>query len=375
MEFERALQFAQSGDPRRAPLSRIAFYVARGWHLKFLPEPSDRIRGAPDEACDTTLKHMKPPLRKITASCAGLLAAAAGFAATPVRDFIIVELHDPKVVQLWPGKPPGDIGISAPETNRIYVSPEVGPSRIITNVSQPTLTIYSPDPERNTGTAMVICPGGGYHNLFWDIEGEQVAYWLVAHGMTGIILKYRVPERPGENPHRASPIGPQIDAQRAISMVRSRAAEWGIDPHRIGIIGFSAGGHLSVATATGFEKRKYDPVDDLDKSSCRPDFAVGCYSGYLKADDKDELWQGLHIPPDTPPVLLAHCSDDPMSPVDNSVIMYLALKRAGVPAELHIFATGGHDFGVVQDLKLASSWPDLCLNWLRSFSLLKAGAK
>jgi len=297
---------------------------------------------------------------------------ASNAAPSPVRDYIFIDMKEPKVVDLWPGKPPGDVGIPGKEKSRIYVSPAVGPSRVITNVTRPTLTIYSPLPEMNTGTAMIICPGGGYHNLFWDLEGEQVAYWLNAHGMTGIILKYRVPERPGEDPHRATPIGPPMDAQRAVSVVRSRAAEWGINPGRIGIIGFSAGGGLAVLTATDFDKRTYEPIDDLDKASCRPNFAIGCYSGYLKADHADELWPGLHVPAGTPPILLAHCNDDPTSDPANSAVMYLALKRAGVPVELHIFATGGHDFGVVQDHLLPSSWPDLGLNWLRSFGLLQS---
>ena len=156
---------------------------------------------------------------------------------------------------------------------------------------------------------MVICPGGGYWDLYWELEGEEVAAWLNSHGMTGIILKYRCPRRPGEV-EREPPLGPQLDAQRAVSLVRSRAAEWGIDPKRIGIVGFSAGGHLALATATNFAKRLYEPIDAVDKVSCRPDFAVLCYSGYLKAKDKDEIRPGLHIPADTPPIFLAHASDD-----------------------------------------------------------------
>ena len=127
--------------------------------------------------------------------------------------------------------------------------------------------------------------------------------------MTGIILKYRCPRRPGEVKGEP-PLGPQLDAQRAVSLVRSRAAEWGIDPKRIGMVGFSAGGHLALATATGFAKRLYEPIDAVDEVSCRPDFAVLCYSGYLKAKDKDEIRPGLRIPADTPPIFLAHASDD-----------------------------------------------------------------
>jgi len=293
---------------------------------------------------------------------AGVCAAIPAFAAEPL------------VVDVWPGKAPGDVGIKGEETSRIHQSPLVGPTKLITNVTRPTLTIYQPAKDKNTGTAMLICPGGGYWDLYWDLEGEEVAAWLNSVGMTGIILKYRCPRRPGDV-RGEPPLGPQLDAQRAMSLVRSRAAEWGIDPHRIGMVGFSAGGHLALATATNFEQRLYEPIDAIDEISSRPDFAVLCYSGYLKAKDKDEIRPGLRIPANTPPILLAHASDDNESYggsiAENSVFMYLALKRAGIPAELHIYATGDHDFGVRQNEKLPSSWPQLCVNWLRSQGLLK----
>jgi acetyl esterase/lipase len=280
----------------------------------------------------------------------------------------------PLVVGLWPGETPGDVGIKGQETSRIHNSPLVGPTRLITNVTRPTLTIYQPPADKNTGTAMVICPGGGYWDLYWELEGEEVAAWLNAQGMTGIILKYRCPRRPGDLKGEP-PLGPQLDAQRAVRLVRSRAKEWGIDPHRIGMVGFSAGGHLALATAAGFAERLYEPIDGVDEVSCRPDFAVACYSGYLKARDKDEIRPGLRIPADTPPIFLAHASDDNEgyggSVAENSVVAYLALNRAGIPAELHVYATGDHDFGVRQNEKLPSSWTQLCVRWLRSRGLLK----
>jgi acetyl esterase/lipase len=276
---------------------------------------------------------------------------------------------EPLVVDLWPGKTPGDAGIRGQETVRIYQSPLVGPTKLITNVTKPTLTIYQPAKDKNTKTAMIICPGGGYWDLYWELEGEEVAAWLNSAGMTGIILKYRCPRRPGDV-RGEPPRGPQLDAQRAVSLVRSRAAEWDIDPKRIGMVGFSAGGHLALATATGFVKRLYEPIDAIDQVSCRPDFAISCYSGYLKAKDKDQLSPGLHIPADTPPIFLAHASDDTEryggSNAEHSAFAYLALKRAGIRTELHIFATGDHDFGVRQNEKLPSSWTRLCVNWLRS---------
>jgi len=286
-----------------------------------------------------------------------------------------VSAAEPIVVDVWPGKTPGDVGIKGEEASRIHNSPLVGPTKLITNVTRPTLTVYRPPADRNTGTAMIICPGGGYWDLYWDLEGEEVAAWLNSVGMTGIILKYRVPRRPGDVKGEP-PLGPLLDAQRAVSIVRSRAAEWGINPERIGMVGFSAGGHLALATSISFSKRTYDRLDAIDDVSCRPDFAVLCYSGYLKAKDKDEIWPGLSIPADTPPILLAHANDDSTkvggSDAENSAFMYIALKRAGVPVELHIYASGNHDFGVRQNEKLPSSWPGLCQNWLRSLDLLTA---
>jgi len=283
---------------------------------------------------------------------------------------------EPLVVDVWPGKVPGDVGIKGEEASRIHQSPLVGPTKLITNVTKPTLTIYLPPKETNTGTAMVICPGGGYWDLYWELEGEEVAAWLNSIGITGIILKYRCPRRPGDIKGEP-PLGPLLDAQRAVSLVRSRAAEWGIDPRRIGMVGFSAGGHLALATATSFGKRTYEAIDAVDEVSCRPDFAVMCYSGYLKAKDKDEISAAIHIPPETPPIFLAHASDDRESYggsiSEHSAFMYIALRRAGIPTELHIYATGDHDFGVRQDEKLPSSWPQLCVKWLRSQDLLKPG--
>jgi acetyl esterase/lipase len=170
------------------------------------------------------------------------------------------------------------------------------------------------------------------------------------------------------------PLGPLLDAQRAVSLVRSRAAEWGIDPKRIGMVGFSAGGHLALATATSFGKRTYESIDAIDQASCRPDFAVLCYSGYLKAKDKDEIAPGIRIPGDAPPIFLAHSTDDSISDVEHSAFMYVALKRAGVPVELHIYGSGEHDFGVRQNEKLPSSWTSLCVKWLNSRELLKPAA-
>jgi len=247
-------------------------------------------------------------------------------------------------------------------------------TRLITGVTNPTITLYRPSKDKESGTAMLICPGGGYWDLYWQLEGEEVAAWLNSIGVTGIILKYRVPRRADE-PKGEPARRPLQDAQRAVSLVRSRASQWGIHPERIGIVGFSAGGHLAIATATSFEKRTYEPIDDVDKISCRPDFAVPVYSGYLKAKDKDELALGLRIPTNTPPVFLVHGGEDLISPPEGSVLMYLALKRAGVPAELHVYANTAHDFGVRTNEHPYSTWTARCADWLRDSGLLPIKAK
>jgi acetyl esterase/lipase len=268
----------------------------------------------------------------------------------------------------------GDIGaektVMSPKLDRKQV--EVTEStRMLTNVTKPRITIYRPAKDKDTGTAVIICPGGGYWNLYWELEGEEVAAWVNSLGATGIILKYRVPRRPDE-PKGEPARRPLQDAQRAVSLVRSKAKDWGINPERIGMVGFSAGGHLAIATATSFDKRSYEPVDDIDKVSCRPNFAILVYPGYLKDKDKDELAPGLRIPKDTPPVFLAHGGEDIISPPEHSVVMYQALKRAGISAELHIYAATAHDFGVRSSDRPYSTWTKSCAAWLQDQGLLKS---
>jgi acetyl esterase/lipase len=309
------------------------------------------------------------------------------------------------VIELWPGQVPGDEGLTiGPERVRGPADAPTKDATWITSVARPSLSVFPPDPRKNTGVAMVVCPGGGYWNLAWDLEGEEVAAWLNTVGITGIVLKYRVPRRPGQPEALPAP-GPLLDAQRALSLVRSKAHEWHLDPQRIGMVGFSAGGHLAMATATNFDNRGYEPVDRIDQVSCRPDFAVVVYPGYLVQQrpagaevNTDVLAPYMRIPAQTPPIFLVHASDDAMAGAENSVVMYQALKRAGVSAELHLYASGGHGFGVRTSGVIAwstydqrriggeattprmrtsdqpsSTWPERCVDWLRDLNLLQRG--
>ena len=274
----------------------------------------------------------------------------------------------PLVLDVFPGKVPGESGKIGDE-KFLDQKPGEKPVQRLTNVSKPTLTIFAPPKDKNTGAAVVICPGGGYNILAWDLEGEEVAAWLNSIGVTGIVLKYRVPRRP-EDPKGEPPPGPFQDAQRAMSLVRSKAKEYHIDPHRIGILGFSAGGHLAAATALQFDKRTYPPIDEIDTISSRPDFAVLVYPAYLTSKDKGELLPTVHVSKDSPPMFFAHAANDGVK-ADNSVQLFLALRRAGVPAELHVYASGGHGFGLRPTDSPSSTWPRACADWLRERGLLR----
>jgi acetyl esterase/lipase len=278
-------------------------------------------------------------------------------------------------IRVWPGDAPDEDGklgprktVLSPKLDRTQVE-VTEQTRMVTNVSTPMLAVYRPAKGKDTGTAAIICPGGGYWNLFYELEGEEVAAWLNSLGVTGIILEYRVPRRADE-PKGEPARRPLQDAQRAVSLVRSKAKDWGIDPKRIGMIGFSAGGHLAFATATNFEKRTYKPIDAVDEVSCRPDFAVSAYSGYLKAKDGPGLAPGLRVPKGTPPMFLVHGGEDLISDPAHSVTAYLALKKAGASAELHVYARTAHDFGVRRVGKPCDSWTASCAEWLRREGLL-----
>jgi acetyl esterase/lipase len=248
------------------------------------------------------------------------------------------------------------------------------PWTAISNVAIPTITVYSPT-TANTGAAVLVFPGGGYEILAIDLEGTEACDWLTSRGITCILLKYRVPaprSAPYWGAYPQSPIALE-DAQRAISFTRAHSNEWHIDPHKIGVLGFSAGGHLVAATSVHFAHRIYTPIDAIDQISCRPDFAIAIYPGHLHtAYNSIALTADIHdhITPDTPPTFLLQNEDDHVDRVEDALSYYMALKRAGVPVELHSYPHGGHAFGLRRTDLPATHWTDLAETWLRSLNIL-----
>lgn len=273
-----------------------------------------------------------------------------------------------ETLNVWPNQPPGKAAELPAEADLTKDTDNLIAGRRlqrIGNVSTPTLAIYRPDPDKDTGAAVVICPGGGHHILAYDLEGTEVAEWLNSIGVTGIVLKYRVPAR---DPDRRWLAAVQ-DAQRAVSLVRSKAEEWKIDPARIGILGFSAGGETAGLTAI-FDERQYEKIDDVDAVSSRPDFAVLIYAGGFAEKDNTTLKPYVKVTSQTPPMFLVHAIDDPV-PVANSLLLTGALKQANVPAELHVYSTGGHGYGLRRTDQPVTAWPDRCADWLQESGLLK----
>jgi acetyl esterase/lipase len=230
------------------------------------------------------------------------------------------------------------------------------------------MTVYSPK-GTNTGVAVVVFPGGGYNCLAIDLEGTEICDWLTSRGITAVLLKYRVPTR-GSGAYAESPPALE-DAQRTVGLVRFHAAGWHIDPHKIGVIGFSAGGHMVAAMSTHFDKRLYPAVDAADKESCRPDFAMALYPGHLWKDDKNfELNPNVPVTTNTPPTFLVQAENDPVDNVNNSLVYYQALKNAGVPVELHLYAQGGHGFGLRRTKYPITEWPHLVETWLGTIGMI-----
>jgi acetyl esterase/lipase len=270
-------------------------------------------------------------------------------------------------MNLWPHEAPGAQSGGTPASSGVEHDTTTAQDRPVAgkpvirlgNVSVPTLTVYTPS-GRNTGAAVVVFPGGSYHILAIDLEGTEVCDWLNAVGATCVLVKYRVPD---SGPYPKSSAALQ-DAQRAVGLVRAHAAEWHIDAKRIGVLGFSAGAHLSAALSTHFEKRSYDPVDAADQVSCRPDFAVIVYPGYLAWSEKNfEANADLPVTEKTPPTFIVQAEDDPVH-VENSTVYFLALKNAKVPAEMHLYASGGHGYGLRKTELPVTDWPKLVEHWL-----------
>jgi acetyl esterase/lipase len=273
---------------------------------------------------------------------------------------------------VWPQSAPGAPANPAPEVDTTTAKDNVIAGRPVVrlgNVSAPTLALYAPR-AKNTGAAVVVFPGGGYRILAIDLEGTEVCDWLSSAGITCVLLKYRVPDT---GPYPKSSAALQ-DAQRALGIVRSHAADWHIDPDRIGVLGFSAGAHLAAALSTHFDQRLYDPIDAADALSCRPDFAVIVYPGYLAVAEQNFAPNAeIHVTEKTPPSFIVQAEDDPVH-VENSAVYFLALKNANVSAEMHLYAKGGHGYGLRRTALPVTAWPQLVETWLHTIQVLPASA-
>lgn len=301
----------------------------------------------------------------------GIAGIIVGSLLVVVAPLVKAEDAKPTLVKpIWPAKPPGDTVELPPEEDVTKPdAKDAGGKRIIrlTNVSVPTISVYKPSKENDTGTAVVICPGGGHRILAFNHEGTEVAEWLTTLGVTGIVLKYRVPSRTPDGDRWK---GAVQDAQRAISFVRSQAKELGIEPTRIGILGFSAGGETAGLT-TFFPQRQYDPVDAVDQVPYRPDFALLIYPAYFeKKGEPTKMREDVTITKEAPPTFLVHAWDDPVT-VFSSLHIATELRKVGVPTELHVYATGGHGYGMRDTGEPVNSWPLRAADWLKRQGLLK----
>lgn len=276
---------------------------------------------------------------------------------------------EPLVLNLWPATPPGDTATLPPEADLTKDTDKlIAGRRIIKlgNVTTPQLAVYRPAKEKDTGASVIICPGGGFNILAYDLEGTEVATWLNSLGVTGIVLKYRVPSR---DPKQGW-LAPVQDAQRAVSLVRAHAAEWGLDPARIGILGFSAGGTTAAYTSLFLEDRRYPALDDADKISCRPDFTLLIYTGGFSEKFPAAMTNTITFTKAAPPMFLVQAFDDPVS-VQNTLHIATELKKAGGSAELHVYDTGGHGYGLrYVATQPVTTWPKRAEEWLTRRGLL-----
>lgn len=292
--------------------------------------------------------------------------------------------HSASVVPLWPEGVPG--GEGAPDNETWVNRSKINLNRNVKNVHVPAMTVYLPQEETATGAAVVICPGGGYGGLAIDKEGHDIARWLNGFGVAGFVLKYRLPRPEGIVYGHT---GPLSDAQRAIRIVRSRAEEWNVDPGRVGIMGFSAGGHLASTAGTHFDPGIADSADSLRGITCRPDFQIliypvismnpkryhsGSSRNLIGENPSEELVRlfsnELQVAEDTPPAFLITTGDDRVK-AENSIHHYLALHEAGVPAEMHVYPTGGHGYGLLDIEDRVSTWPERCRDWMADLGVLE----
>jgi len=308
------------------------------------------------------------------------LATLAGCLLLAVAGYGIAVRAEPAIwrpspghtqVPIWPGAAPDPPPMPGPETAK-----QGG----VTNVSRPTMTLYAPK-GATTGAAVVVLPGGGFQGLAMDLEGTEICDWLTSRGVACVLLKYRVPSIPyvwqcNCRPHNHALSTPSLqDAQRTLRLVRAHAAEWRVDPHKIGVIGFSAGGFLVAEVSTYFDARLYAPVDAVDRLSSRPDFAIAVYPGHLAMADNSVALNPViasHITPRTPPTFLLQNEDDHVDRVEDALSYYMGLKKAGVPVELHTYAQGGHAFGLRPTKLPVGRWPALVEQWLRTIAMLGA---
>jgi acetyl esterase/lipase len=272
-------------------------------------------------------------------------------------------------VKIWPGNVPDATPAAGPERN-VTTAKDASPGGKsvvrLADVVSPTITRYPPK-GRNTRAAVLVFPGGGYRRLSMDLEGSEICDWLNGSGVTCFLVKYRVPD---SGPYPKSPAALD-DAQRAMGLVRSRAAEWQIDPGKIGVIGFSAGAHLAAALSTHYDKRLYPTQDAIDQVSCRPDFAMVIYPGYTAASPQSITPSpNLPVSKETPPTFLLQTEDDAAAHVESSLAYYGALKAAGVPVEMHLFSEGGHGYGLRKTGLPVADWPALAETWLRTIKVL-----
>ena len=273
-------------------------------------------------------------------------------------------------IPLWPKGAPGQKFAPGPEHDATTAKDNVVGGRAVirlANVTEPSITFYPAPKGNNSGATVLVFPGGGYSILALDLEGSEICEWLNSIGVNAALVKYRVPQPPAAVHHAA----PLQDAQRAIGLVRQHATEWRVDPQRIGVLGFSAGGHLAALVSNRYAERAYPAVDEMDSVSCRPDFVILIYPAYLAAkDDNKALAPEFQLSAQTAPTFIVQTEDDPVH-VENSLVYYRALKDARVEGELHLFSKGGHGYGMRPSALAVTGWPKLAETWLRGRSIIK----